>query len=173
MALTNAFYEAVNSGNVRRVRIMMKDSLLVDLTFNDFNEMAKAAASMTGLYDIHDGKNLDDDVSHWNDSYMNRVMVDVVYNFSHERLEHLKKVIRQLRPLEKYGTLKTRENVSDNENEHNNNGVAVGAGVVVGAAIGGGIALLASAPVLGVVGGAAAGAAIGGIAAAVLTNGGK
>ena len=31
MALTNAFYEAVQSGNVRRVRIMMQDSLLIDL----------------------------------------------------------------------------------------------------------------------------------------------
>ena len=29
MALTNAFYEAVKSGNVRRIRIMMKNSLLL------------------------------------------------------------------------------------------------------------------------------------------------
>ncbi|MFR3752255.1 MAG: hypothetical protein ACLTW9_07825 [Enterocloster sp.] len=29
MALTNAFYEAVKDDNVRRVRIMMKDSLLL------------------------------------------------------------------------------------------------------------------------------------------------
>ena len=56
MALTNAFYEAVKDDNVRRVRIMMKDSLLVDPTFTDFNNMVKAASSMTGLYDAHDGR---------------------------------------------------------------------------------------------------------------------
>ena len=56
MALTNAFYEAVQSGNVRRVRIMMQDSLLVDPTFSEFNAMEKVAAAMTGLYDKHDGK---------------------------------------------------------------------------------------------------------------------
>ena len=33
MVLTNAFKEAVSLGNVRRVRIMMKDSLLNDPTF--------------------------------------------------------------------------------------------------------------------------------------------
>lgn len=56
MALTNAFYEAVQSGNVRRVRIMMQDSLLIDPTFAEFNAMEKAASSMKGLYDKHDGK---------------------------------------------------------------------------------------------------------------------
>ena len=57
MALTNAFYEAVQSGNVRRVRIMMQDSLLVDPTFSEFNAMEKVAAAMTGLYDTM-GKSL-------------------------------------------------------------------------------------------------------------------
>ena len=37
MALTNAFYEAVQSGNVRRVRFMMQDSLIIDPTFAEFN----------------------------------------------------------------------------------------------------------------------------------------
>ena len=41
MALTNSFYEAVESNSVRRVRIMMKDSLLVDPTFLQFKEMEK------------------------------------------------------------------------------------------------------------------------------------
>ena len=54
MALTNAFKEAVNSGNIRRIRIMMKNSLLVDPTFREFKEMENAAASVQGLYDIHD-----------------------------------------------------------------------------------------------------------------------
>ena len=77
MALTNAFYEAVQSGNVRRVRIMMQDSLLVDPTFSEFNAMEKVAAAMTGLYDKHDGKEFIEDQTLWSDEYMDSVMVKV------------------------------------------------------------------------------------------------
>ena len=53
MALTNAFFDAVNNGNVRRIRIMMKDSLPVDPTFKELKEMETAAAKVSGLYDVH------------------------------------------------------------------------------------------------------------------------
>ena len=39
MAITNEFTEAVQAGNKMRVRIMLKDSLLVDPTAAQFNEM--------------------------------------------------------------------------------------------------------------------------------------
>ncbi len=55
MSLTGAFYEAMQSGNVVRVRIMMKNSLLSDPSFAEFAEMERAAASMAGLYDQYDG----------------------------------------------------------------------------------------------------------------------
>ena len=79
----------------------MKDSLLVDPTFELFHMMEKATASMVGLYDEHDGKELVEDRNQWNDNYMDRVMVDVIFNFSHERLNHLKEVVRYLRPVTK------------------------------------------------------------------------
>lgn len=94
MALTDAFYQAVQSGNVRRVRIMMTDSLLVDPAFAEFNAMEKAASSMVGLYDEHDGKEFVEDHNIWNDDYMDKVMTKVLFNFSHERIEHLKEVVR-------------------------------------------------------------------------------
>ena len=99
MAVTKAFSEAVAARNVRRIRIMMKDSLLVDPTFRDFEEMSKLAANVPGLYDTHDGKELVSDQSAWNDEYMDRQMVEVIWNFSHERLSHLKQVVRVLRPI--------------------------------------------------------------------------
>ena len=34
MELTNAFYEAVTSGDVRSVRIIMRDSLLIDPVYD-------------------------------------------------------------------------------------------------------------------------------------------
>lgn len=98
MAVTNEFREAVAAQNIRRVRIMMKDGLLIDPTGGSFDEMAEAAEGLAGLYDEHDGRELVEDESAWDDDYMDRLMVQAVGNFSHERLEHLKKVLRRLRP---------------------------------------------------------------------------
>lgn len=116
MALTNAFYEAVSSGSIRRVRIMMKDSLLVDPTFTEFNEMQKEASKLNGLYDKYDGRPFNENRETWNDSYMNKLMVQVVGNFSHERIEHLKKVVRYLRPVSKKVTETHSSNIKNNRN---------------------------------------------------------
>lgn len=97
MKLTNAFHEAVDSGDVRSVRIMMKDSLLIDPSFVQFKEMEEAASSLQGLYEAHDGRDFQDKNT-WDDNYMNKLMVQVVNNFSHERVEHLKQVVNHLRP---------------------------------------------------------------------------
>lgn len=93
------FSNAVNSGNVLRIRIIMKDSLLLDPTFEYFSELEKMSRNVKGLYDDHDGREFITDKSKWNDDYMNDQMVSVIYNFSHERLEHLKEVVRYLRPV--------------------------------------------------------------------------
>lgn len=187
MALTNAFYEAVQSGNVRRVRIMMQDSLLVDPTFAEFNAMEKAAASMEGLYDEHDGKELVEDRNLWNDDYMDKVMVKVLSNFSHERIAHLKEVVRYLRPVTETVSPKNertnhqpqstiQKSYHGEEGNHYQErddylGVKIGAGAVVGAAIGGVIASGAS--FAGMIGGVVVGAVVGGVATTLITNGGK
>jgi hypothetical protein len=98
MAWENAFREAVAAGDLRLVRIMMEDSLLLDLTFQTFREMESAASSLPGLYEPHDGRELKFDKEAWNDDYMNDLMVQVISNFSHERVQHLQDVVRYLRP---------------------------------------------------------------------------
>ena len=189
MALSNAFYEAVQSGNVLRVRIMMKDSLLVDPTFTDFSAMEKAAASMEGLYDKHDGTELTEDCSLWNEDYMDKMMVKVLSNFSHERIDHLKEVVRYLRPAAKTSAPKNDQTGNQTHNTTRKGtykeekrrcqergdylGAKIGAGAIAGAAVGGVIAFAAGAPVAGVIGGAVAGAVVGGAAAAVIVNGSK
>ena len=99
MSLTGAFYEAIQSGNVVRVRIMMKNSLLSDPSFAEFAEMERAAASMSGLYDQYDGGELISDKSQWTNSYMDKLMVKLISNFSPERISHLKEVVRYLVPV--------------------------------------------------------------------------
>lgn len=178
MALTEAFYEAVSSGNVRRVRIMMKDSLLVDPTFAQFDQMEKAASSLAELYQEHDGRELITDKSMWNDDYMNTLMVQVISNFSHERVVHLKQVVRYLRPVQKQESAKTKTKEhfsSDNipsstpyqkqKQEDQAKGtiriVKISSGALVGAAVGGVVTSVTNAPLLaGLTLGAVAGASV-------------
>ena len=191
MALTKSFYEAVSEGNVLRIRIMMKDSLLVDPTFRDFDEMEKEAASIKGLYDEHDGSAFNTNKETWNDEYMNILMVEVVENFSHERIEHLKDVVRYLRPVkENTKTTQSSNNIKYSSNKNENNlknkqkisyqeqkrhdqrngsyrGVKIGIGVVVGATIGG---VVASAAEVTVFGGMAIGAVTVGVAVTIATS---
>jgi len=187
MAITNAFKEAVASGNVKGVRIMIKDSMLVDPTFTDYNEMKRLSANMRGLYNSHDGREFISDKSEWNDDYMDKLMVQVVGNFSKERLEHLQSVVRHLRPapkttpkpnVSKPNTPRTTGRVSIGYEEQkkrdqldgNYRGAKIAGGVVVGAVVGGAVAVIASAPAIG---GAVIGAAVGGAVAAVATSGGE
>ncbi len=185
MALTNAFYEAVNNENVRRIRIMMKDSLLVDPSFEEFREMERAAASVRGLYDPHDGRAFETNKGKWDDNYMDRQMVQVIGNFSHERIEHLKEVVHALRPAAQGARKTQRKNDSSprwnreqsyqeqkrrDQEDGRYLGAKVAGGAVAGAVVGGAAAWAAG---VTVVGGAAAGAVLGGAAAYLLTNGGQ
>lgn len=176
MLLPNAFIEAVNSKNIRSIRIMMKNSLLVDTSFREFNEMDRAISSIPEVYVTHDGKELIEDKSQWNEEYVSRVMTQVISNFSHERVNHLKEVVRYLRPpVQQTGNKPKLDNnihrpnmaaingQSEYQSQDQANGnfrppkIAVGAGI--GAVAGAAIMAVASGPVvLGAVGGAVIGA---------------
>ena len=105
MAITNEFKEAAKSGNILRLRIMMKDSLLVDKSFKQFDEMETFVKDIDGLYDEHDGEDLSTNKSLWTIDYMNTKMVEIVNNFSHERINHLKAIVRHLYPSHQKSTI--------------------------------------------------------------------
>jgi hypothetical protein len=97
MAITSEFKEAVESRKKIKVRIMLKDSMLVDPTMRQFDEMLNYAKSKIGdLYDEHDDETLNYDRSEWGESYMNNQMVVVVNNFSKERVELLRNMVRYI-----------------------------------------------------------------------------
>lgn len=172
MALTSTFYDAVASGSVRKIRIVMKNSLLMDPTFSEYKEMEKEAASMEGLYDKHDGRDFKLDQSLWDEDYMAELMVQVIGNFSHERINHLKEVVRYLRPVEEKTSkqnqsldnekpLSYQEQKRKDQLEGNYRGAKVAAGAIAGAAVGGAVAYAAGVTVAG---GVAVGAVVGGTA---------
>ena len=112
MAITNKFMEAVQSGKMMRVRIMLKDSLLVDPTAAQFDEMEHYATEKMGnIYTEHDGEVLNFDVSSWNEDYLNQQMVIVVNCFSKERIDLLKGMVRFLYK-EKANKIRTETNNS-------------------------------------------------------------
>lgn len=80
---------------------MMKDSLLTDPTFEDFDAMDQATQNMERLHQPYDGQPFITDRSQWNIDCMDTLMVQVVYNFSRERATHLKEVVRYLLPVNK------------------------------------------------------------------------
>ena len=97
MAITNEFREAVENGKKIRVRIMLKDIMLVEPTMKQFDEMLEfAKTNISDLFDEHDGEGLKYDRSDWNESYLNNQMVVVVSNFSKERVALLRNMVKHL-----------------------------------------------------------------------------
>lgn len=182
MAVTKIFEEAVSKNEIRKVRIMMKDSLLVDPTFQEFKQMAQTAAGMKDLYDKHDEEPFEMDEDKWTDAYMDKLMVDLIYNFSHDRIEHLKKVVRKLRPVSQDNIHKDHETgtgaglVNKKRSSHKTPyqeqkerdqrtgdylGIKMAAGAAIGAGIGAVIAGSAKLSALGVGAAAIIGAGVG------------
>jgi hypothetical protein len=190
MAMTVAedINSAISKGDIRSIRLMMKNSLLVDHSFAEFDEMTRIAGNFPGLYDEHDGRELNSDKTAWNEDYMDNLMVQVVGNFSHERLDHLKKVVRYLRPVaaphggttSTGGTKEPPRGPSTSEPFHyppkkehppkQNRGTRIAAGSAVGAVAGGVIAGIAGGSILI---GAAAAAILAGVAVSAVTKGEK
>ena len=193
MAITNSFKTAVSNGDIKSVRIMMKDSLLVDPTAQAYDTLYDCVrnSEIKDLYDKHDNRELVADKSAWDDNYMDKLMVQVVGNFSQERIDHLKKVVAHLRPPEesplqhdsgpaprptqstKSPHKKQSEYQRGKEEARRNGsyrGTKIVTGALTGAVVGGAIAVAAGATVIG---GVTLGATVGGITIAIMTNGGK
>lgn len=96
MALRNEFVEAVSKGNLLRVRIMLKDSLLVDTSFEQFNEMMHYAEQRMNDIWISDEK--DKEVFSQTPEELNNVLAGLVNNFSKRRVRCLKAMINRLYP---------------------------------------------------------------------------
>lgn len=134
MAITKEFIEAVESGKTLRVRIMLKDILLVDPTAAKFDEMEAYATSVLGnIYDEHDGETLNYDVTGWNEDYLNEQMVEVVNNFSKERVELLKGMVRHIY-RDKVQKIRNDEASAHTQEKHTVSQKHIGVGVTVAGA---------------------------------------
>lgn len=93
MALTTSYKNAINNKDVMLIKIMLKDSLVLDRSFRSFDEMYAAIPKSINITDLHDKKNFELDMQKWDKNYLNTVLVDLIDNFSIERIKHIKEVI--------------------------------------------------------------------------------
>ena len=115
MAISNEFIVAVEEDNKLRVRIMLKDMMVIDKSMKKFDEMLSYAQSrISDLYDIHDCEKFEEKNS-WTTTYMNAQLVKLLSNFSKERIEILKKIISHLYSRETSG-YSSKENIKDDIN---------------------------------------------------------
>lgn len=94
--LRKEFTAAVEQGRLTLVRIMLKDSLLLDPSGRSFAQMLYyAKPRLPALLVDHDGE-VFKPVSEWGEDYLNEEMVKVVDNFSSQRLGLLCQMTRAL-----------------------------------------------------------------------------
>ncbi|WP_278543737.1 hypothetical protein [Gemmiger formicilis] len=92
--MTTEFKSSVESGNLLRTRIMLKDSFVTDPTCVQLDALLSyAKEKLPGIIVPYDGDALEKDSSKWNLAVMNLELVQLVNNFSQERIDHLKKVV--------------------------------------------------------------------------------
>lgn len=143
MSITNEFMEAVQEGKILRVRIMLKDSLLIDPTAEQFDEMMRYADEKLGnIYVEHNGETLNFDEASWNENYLNRQLVTFVDNFSKERVDLLKAMVRYLYKDKTEKIEAERANKAERGSKEQSNGPTrkqIGAGVTAA----GGVAAVA------------------------------
>lgn len=140
MAVTDEFKEAVLTDKRIRVRIMLKDIMLVDPSLKLFDEMnLYADNNMEDLYDLHDGELLNKSKTDWNEEYMNQQMVAVVTNFSKERVNLLKEMVKWI-----YGSAASEKEVVATEIERTR-----GCKITAKQMVGGGIAIIGAGALIG------------------------
>lgn len=91
------FRTAVSERNLLRVKIMLKDSFVIDPTFTQLDEMLTYARTrLPCLFEPFDGGALENDDSKWNETVMNMELVQLINNFSEKRINHLKQVVAKV-----------------------------------------------------------------------------
>ena len=112
MIITSEFKNAVTSHNETLVKIMLKDSLLLDTTFKMFDEMLSYCVNRFDDFYMNDQ---DDDFS--KDDDFNVLLGGLVNNFSRKRIVYLKEYISKTYGCKIESVKKNRETINSNTAE--------------------------------------------------------
>lgn len=96
MSIAPEFKEFVDKDQLVQIRSYLANYLIVDQTFETFNEAFDYANSHLSVFQEHDNAPLELDSSKWDENYLNKQLVAVVSNFSKTRLDHIKAIIQEV-----------------------------------------------------------------------------
>lgn len=97
MSLSEKFINAVDEQDLIKARVIIKGSLVIDPTFKETDEYINyASKKMADLFDEHDNEEFINDSLLWDEDYMNKELNNLMYNFSRERINHIKDICRYL-----------------------------------------------------------------------------
>lgn len=95
MAINPELKKAVVEQDLLMVRVMLKNSMWSDPTFETFNEAIKyAEKNISNLYEKHDGEIFTEDKTKWNKELVAEQLAKCVDNFSRERILYLRRICR-------------------------------------------------------------------------------
>ncbi len=99
MAISSEFAKAVRGENKLRVRIMLKDSLLVDKTFRLFDEMQKYASAHGVSPWVDTDIPLEKAEKPWTEDTMDYELTALVNDFTKEHVNYVKAIIADVYKL--------------------------------------------------------------------------
>lgn len=96
MAISSEFSQAVQEKNTLRVRIMLKDSLLVDKSFALFSELLRYAEEQEITVWMIPDEPLEQESKPWSIDTMNYELTALVNDFTREHVNYVKQIIREV-----------------------------------------------------------------------------
>ena len=131
------FIDAVNSEDYDLIKIMMCNSLLVDPSGADFDEMFEYANNeLKGLLEDYDGEELNNDTSQWDKKFLDKQLLKLEDNFSEERIKYVKLLSATVLngKLLKLDENQRRENYQENVDKQKIGTVVASAGAITSVA---------------------------------------
>jgi hypothetical protein len=92
MAVSNEFIEAVNRRDILGIRLMLKNSLLLDTSFYKYSEMIRYVEK-AGISIWMEPKDLERKEKPWSVDLMNYELTAIMNDFSQVHMEYLKEII--------------------------------------------------------------------------------
>lgn len=113
---------AVEKRSITNIRSALKGKITEDMNFSkgvfseSLNYVFQHGITKSELFDEHDGTVFDLNKNNWTREYFNSVMADLLFNFSEERINHIKQVGRHLYPPVVKSAPSPNTNVNTNVN---------------------------------------------------------
>jgi len=101
MEVSSEFQNAVKEKNILRIRIMLKDSLLIDRSFSMFKKLLEHTEKYGVKVLMEAEDSLERADKPWTVDLMNSELVGLVNDFTKEHIQYVMEIIREILPVEK------------------------------------------------------------------------